>query len=63
MSFALFLLILLLVTGLVCLFDFFWLRKSRSKEAKEPWWVEYSVSFFPVILIVFLLRSFLFEPF
>jgi len=62
-SFALFLLLLLLVTGLVCLVDILWLRKTRAKEAKEPWWVEYSVSFFPVILIVFLLRSFLFEPF
>ena len=63
MSFALFLLLLLVVTGVVCAIDFFWLRKKRAKEAKEPWWVEYSVSFFPVILIVFLLRSFLFEPF
>ncbi len=63
MSFALFLLLLLLVTGLVCLVDFVWLRKKRDRQAKEPWWVEYSVSFFPVILIVFLLRSFLFEPF
>ena len=63
MSFALFLLLLLLLTGFVCAIDFFWLRKKRVKDAKEPWWVEYSVSFFPVILIVFLLRSFLFEPF
>lgn len=63
LSFALFLLLLLLVTGLVCLVDFFLLRKKRPADAKEPWWVEYSVSFFPVILIVFLLRSFLFEPF
>jgi signal peptidase I len=63
MSFALFLLLLLVVTGLVCLVDLLWLRKKRAAEAKEPWWVEYSVSFFPVILIVFLLRSFLFEPF
>jgi signal peptidase I len=62
-SFALFLLLLLVVTGLVCLVDLLWLRKKRPNEAKEPWWVEYSVSFFPVILIVFLLRSFLFEPF
>ncbi|MEQ1776256.1 MAG: signal peptidase I [Burkholderiales bacterium] len=30
---------------------------------KQPWWIEYAVSFFPVILIVFLLRSFLVEPF
>ena len=63
MSFALFLLMLLLVTGLACLVDLLWTGKKRAKDAKEPWWVEYSVSFFPVILIVFLLRSFLFEPF
>jgi signal peptidase I len=29
----------------------------------QAWWVEYAKSFFPVILIVFLLRSFLVEPF
>jgi signal peptidase I len=63
MSFALFLLLLLLVTGLVWLLDKYVLRKTRATGAKEPWWVEYSVSFFPVILIVFLLRSFLVEPF
>jgi len=62
-NFALFLFLLLSVTGLVWLLDKFVLRKNRSKEAKQPWWVEYSVSFFPVILVVFLLRSFLVEPF
>jgi signal peptidase I len=63
MSFALFLLLLLVVTGLVWLFDKYYLRKNRRKDDKQPWWVEYSISFFPVILIVFLLRSFLVEPF
>ncbi|TMI10308.1 MAG: signal peptidase I [Betaproteobacteria bacterium] len=63
MSFALFLLILLVVTGVVWALEAAWLRRSRSALAKQPWWVEYSVSFFPVILIVFLLRSFLVEPF
>ena len=63
MNFALFLLILLVVTGLVWLLDKYFLRKRRSQDAKQPWWVEYSISFFPVILIVFLLRSFLVEPF
>ena len=58
--------ILLLVTGGVWLLDKFVLRAKRAAEdaeTKEPWWVEYSKSFFPVILAVFLLRSFLIEPF
>jgi len=62
-SFALFLLTLLVVTGLVWLLDRFVLGKRRGADAKQPWWIEYSVSFFPVILIVFVLRSFLVEPF
>ncbi len=63
MSFALFLLLLLVLTGLVWLLEKFVLDKRRTAEARQPWWVEYSISFFPVILIVFLLRSFLVEPF
>jgi signal peptidase I len=63
LSFALFLFLLLAVTGLVWLVEIAFLRKLRPAGTKEPWWVEYSVSFFPVILIVFLLRSFLVEPF
>jgi signal peptidase I len=63
MNFALFLLILLVVTGGVWALDTAWLRRARAAGAKQPWWVEYSISFFPVILIVFLLRSFLVEPF
>jgi signal peptidase I len=39
------------------------LREVHETAGKEPWWVEYSKSFFPVILVVFLLRSFLVEPF
>jgi signal peptidase I len=63
LNFALFLLILLVVTGGVWLLDKYWLRSTRPKDAKQPWWIEYSISFFPVILIVFMLRSFLVEPF
>ena len=63
MNFALFLLILLVVTGGVWALDLALLRNRRAHDAKQPWWVEYSISFFPVILIVFLLRSFLVEPF
>ena len=63
MNFALFLLILLVVTGVAWGLEAVWFRKHRAEGAKQPWWIEYSVSFFPVILIVFLLRSFLVEPF
>src|SRR5690606_11096603 len=38
-------------------------EEARAKAARMAWWVEYGVSFFPVILFVFVLRSFIFEPF
>ena len=44
MNFAAFLLLLLVVTGAVWLLDKFVLRRGRSKESKQPWWVEYSIS-------------------
>lgn len=59
------------VTGLVWLIDRIWFRPKRmmyvladpKRPIKEPWWIEYSKSFFPVLLIVFLLRTFIAEPF
>lgn len=63
MNFALIMLVLVVVTGAIWLLDHYVLRKRRAAGAFEPWWVEYPKSFFPVILIVFLLRSFLVEPF
>jgi signal peptidase I len=62
-GFAGFLLLLLVVAGLVWLLEIWLFRKRRTADGKQPWWIEYSISFFPVILIVFLLRSFLVEPF
>ena len=55
--------LLLVLTGGIWLLDALALRQRRAKRKAEPWWVEYSKSFFPVILVVFLLRSFLVEPF
>lgn len=63
MNFALILFILLLATGVFTLADAVYFARHRGKSEKEPWWIEYPKSFFPVILIVFLLRSFLVEPF
>jgi len=34
-----------------------------NRLTQRPWYLEYTASFFPVILVVFVLRSFLFEPF
>ena len=62
-NFALILFILLVITGLVTLADKLVWSKRRVEGEEEPWWIEYPKSFFPVILIVFLLRSFLVEPF
>lgn len=35
----------------------------RVSRLRQPWWVEYTAGLFPVILIVFTLRSFVVEPF
>lgn len=67
------------VTGVIWLLDALFFAPKRNNAVlaartgtalpaiperyREPWWVEYSRAFFPVILIVLLLRSFLVEPF
>lgn len=79
MDFALAMLVVLTVTGAIMAFDrWVWAPARRrrtielartgsteamSKADKEPAIVEYARAFFPVILVVFLIRSFLAEPF
>lgn len=65
------LLIFALLTGSVWLFDKLWLSARRDAKAKAlgqeiihpTGWVDFARSFFPVILAVLLLRSFVVEPF
>ncbi len=63
MNFALILFVALVATGGIWLLDALLFRRRRAAGAREPMLVEYARSFFPVILIVFGLRSFLVEPF
>ncbi len=37
--------------------------QARHKLMAQPWWLDWTAGLFPVIVIVFVLRSFLFEPF
>ena len=37
--------------------------QARQRLLMQPWWLDWTAGLFPVIAAVFLLRSFLFEPF
>ncbi len=67
-DFPAFLVLATLMTGLIWLIDALLFEKKRrvvsdDRKAKDPLLVEYSKSFFPIILVVLILRSFLVEPF
>lgn len=70
-DFPLVLVVLTFVTGLIWLADIVFLRKRRlaaagaeeEAEKEEPYLVDLSRSFFPVLAVVLILRSFLVEPF
>lgn len=73
LDFSLVLFIIAVATGIVWLFDATVLAKHRARTAQaagkdlsvvtEPGTVDYARSFFPVAVIVLLVRAFLFEPF
>jgi signal peptidase I len=71
LDFSLLLVVLTAFSGLVWLLDSMLFRRRRMDRAvrekvqrpRDPVIIEYSRSLFPVLLIVLLFRSFLFEPF
>ena len=38
-------------------------QAAQSPALMQPWWLDWTAGLFPVIAVVFVLRSFLFEPF
>lgn len=64
MSFTAVMLVFVVITGAVWALDKWMLAKKRAASGAQPGhFVDYSRGFFPVILVVFVLRSFLVEPF
>ena len=63
MNFPLIMLILLVITGGIALLDRFVLQRHRAPEVRGRGGWNIRKAFFPVILVVFCLRSFLVEPF
>lgn len=63
MNFALILVVLSLISGIIYLVDIVYWSKKRTASQKPNKIIEYSRSFFPVFFLVLLLRSFLIEPF
>ncbi|MBL8522742.1 MAG: signal peptidase I, partial [Betaproteobacteria bacterium] len=62
MPFAAVLLLSIVLTGTVWAIDSLVFKRRRGNAA-EPVLVEMARSFFPIIAVIFLLRSFLYEPF
>jgi signal peptidase I len=64
-DFSLMLVVLTFLSGAIWAVDVWFLRARRADDGKasEPVLVEYARSFFPILLIVLVVRSFLFEPF
>jgi len=64
-NFELILFYAVIITGVYGLFDIVFLapRRKRAGKTTMPILSDYARSFFPILLIVFLLRSFLYEPF
>lgn len=55
--------LLVIISGGLVLLDKGYFAKQRSDDQTQPKLFEYSRSFFPILLIVFIIRAFMFEHF
>lgn len=63
-DFPLFLSLLVLVTGILTIIDkYFFAKKRMITGKKQPWYFDYARSFFPALLIVWVIRSFIVQPY
>lgn len=64
MNFELILTLLVLISGILALAEKLYFAPRRAgKEQSQPVIFEYACSFFPILLLVLVIRSFIFEPF
>ena len=63
MMFAKLLMAATAITGIIYFLDILILKRIRPRKQKPSLLVEYGKSFFPVLLAVFIIRSFIIEPF
>ena len=74
-DFSLFLFVAVVVTGVYWSAEYVYFKPRRVAGAKlltdsarhlalqQPWWLDWTAGLFPLLCVMFLLRSFLFEPF
>jgi len=64
LDFPMILTLLVLLSGIVGLIDVLFFAKKRKQTGdKQPWYFDYARSFFPALLIVWIIRSFIVEPY
>lgn len=63
-DFTFYLTLAVVITGIISLLDILFWSRPRKREGKKPGLlVEYSRAFFPVLLLVLVIRSFLIQPY
>ena len=63
-DFPLILVVAVIFAGVLSLIDVLFFAKKRKKnDSRMPLIVDYSRSFFPVLLLVLIIRSFIFQPY